>query len=274
MYSVCELGQKNFVYYLCGFGIEMKLIVVQDYELCKWFWYLQVVQQGWEIWLLVYVDYCNKVIVGINLFKLIFVEDGSLFGVVNSSIGLQQLIDLLCQVFLSVQGVVFVMEMKGDMVVIFFDEFIYQVDENGGELLWFNVGQSKLLLVWQVFEEVQCYLGMYLFELDKLILLGLCSEGSKIEVVFCFYCDFVGLVWLFISVVLCLDFLGLVISGVYQMLMLGLMVVCLIFVIGFLLLCWVLCDICKLILVVKSIGNGSLFLVFNIDCNDEIGQLV
>ena len=48
---------------------------------------------------------------------------------------------------------------------------------------------------------------------------------------------------------------------------------CLTFVIGFLLLRWVLRDIRKLTLAAKSIGNGSPFPTLNIDRNDEIGQL-
>ncbi|MGL1765601.1 hypothetical protein ACSTIG_23500, partial [Vibrio parahaemolyticus] len=77
-------------------------------------------------------------------------------------------------------------------------------------------------------------------EPDKLILLGSRSEGSKIEVAFRLYRDPAGLAWLSISAAPRSDFLGSVTSGVYQTLTLGLMAVCLTFVIGFLLLRWVL----------------------------------
>ncbi|MDR9834401.1 diguanylate cyclase [Herbaspirillum huttiense] len=273
MYSVREPGQKNFVYYLRGPGTEMKLTAVQDYEPRKRPWYLQAVQQGRETWSPVYVDYRNKAIVGINLSKPIFAEDGSLLGVANSSIGLQQLTDLLRQVPLSTQGVAFVTEMKGDMVATSLDEPIYQAGENGGEPLRLNAGQSKSPLVRQAFEEVQRYLGTHPPEPDKLILLGSRSEGSKIEVAFRLYRDPAGLAWLSISAAPRSDFLGSVTSGVYQTLTLGLMAVCLTFVIGFLLLRWVLRDIRKLTLAAKSIGNGSPFPALNIDRNDEIGQL-
>ncbi|UWE18660.1 diguanylate cyclase [Herbaspirillum huttiense] len=273
MYSVREPGQKNFVYYLRGPGTEMKLTAVQDYEPRKRPWYLQAVQQGRETWSPVYVDYRNKAIVGINLSKPIFAEDGSLLGVANSSIGLQQLTDLLRQVPLSAQGVAFVTEMKGDMVATSLDEPIYQAGENGGEPLRLNAGQSKSPLVRQAFGEVQRYLGTHPPEPDKLILLGSRSEGSKIEVAFRLYRDPAGLAWLSISAAPRSDFLGSVTSGVYQTLTLGLMAVCLTFVIGFLLLRWVLRDIRKLTLAAKSIGNGSPFPALNIDRNDEIGQL-
>ncbi|WP_299539651.1 sensor domain-containing diguanylate cyclase [uncultured Herbaspirillum sp.] len=273
MYSVREPGEKNFVYYLRGPGTEMKLTAVQDYEPRKRPWYLQAVQQGRETWSPVYVDYRNKAIVGINLSKPIYAEDGSLLGVANSSIGLQQLTDLLRQVPLSAQGVAFVTELKGDMVATSLDEPIYQAGEGGGEPLRLNASQSSSLLVRQAYEEVRRYLSVHPGEPDRLVLLGARSQGSKIEVAFRLVRDPAGLAWLAISAAPRSDFLGSVTSGVYQTLVLGLMAVCLTFVIGFLLLRWVLRDISKLTLAAKSIGNGSPFPALNIDRNDEIGQL-
>ncbi|BEV15257.1 diguanylate cyclase [Herbaspirillum sp. DW155] len=273
MYSVREPGQKNFVYYLRGPGTEMKLVAIQDYEPRKRPWYVQAVQQGRETWSPVYIDYRVKNIVGINLSKPIFDADGTLLGVANSSIGLQQLSTLLHQVPLSAHGVAFVTELQGDVVATSLDEPIYAADQPGQEPQRLNARRSKSPMVQQAFDEVRRHLDAYGAEPDKLVLLGARSEGSKIEVAFRLHRDPAGLEWLAISTAPRSDFLGSVTSGVYQTLILGLLAVCLTFVIGFLLLRWVLRDIRKLTLAAKSIGNGSPFPALNIDRNDEIGQL-
>ncbi|MGB9983279.1 sensor domain-containing diguanylate cyclase [Herbaspirillum sp. AP21] len=273
MFSVREPGDKNYVYYLRGPGIEMKLTAVQDYEPRKRPWYVQAVQQGRETWSPVYADYRQPNVVGINLSKPIFDTDGSLLGVANSSIGLQQLTTLLHQLPLSPNGAAFVTEMKGDMVATSLDESIYQSNDQGSDLLRLNAEHSKSPLVQQAFGEVRRYLSIHNPTPGKLVLLGSRSEGSKIEVAFRLHHDQAGLDWLAISAAPRSDFLGSVTSGVYQTLMLGLLAVCLTFVIGFLLLRWVLRDIRKLTLAAKSIGNGSPFPALNIDRNDEIGQL-
>ena len=273
MFSVREPGDKNYVYYLRGPGTEMKLTAVQDYEPRKRPWYVQAVQQGRETWSPVYADYRQPNVVGINLSKPIFDTDGSLLGVANSSIGLQQLTTLLHQLPLSPNGAAFVTEMKGDMVATSLDESIYQSNDQGSDLLRLNAEHSKSPLVQQAFGEVRRYLSIHNPTPGKLVLLGSRSEGSKIEVAFRLHHDQAGLDWLAISAAPRSDFLGSVTSGVYQTLMLGLLAVCLTFVIGFLLLRWVLRDIRKLTLAAKSIGNGSPFPALNIDRNDEIGQL-
>jgi diguanylate cyclase (GGDEF)-like protein len=273
MYSVREPGEKNYVYYLRGPGTEMKLTAVQDYEPRKRPWYVQAVQQGRETWSPVYADYRQPNVVGINLSKPIFDTDGTLLGVANSSIGLQQLSTLLRQLPLSPHGAAFVTELKGDMVATSLDESIYQSNDQGSDLLRLNAGHSKSPLVQQAFEEVRRYLSIHDPAPGRLVLLGSRSEGSKIEVAFRLHHDQAGLDWLAISAAPRSDFLGSVTSGVYQTLLLGLLAVCLTFVIGFLLLRWVLRDIRKLTLAAKSIGNGSPFPALNIDRNDEIGQL-
>lgn len=273
MYSVREPGQKNFVYSLRGPGTEMKLAAVQDYEPRKRPWYVQAVQQGRETWSPVYIDYRSKNNVGINLSKPIFDADGTLLGVANSSIGLRQLSNMLHQVPLSAHGVAFVTELQGDMVATSLDEPVYLPPRPGQEPLRLNARQSKSPMVQQAFEEVRRYLDTHDAEPGKLVLLGARSEGSKIEVAFCLHRDPAGLEWLAISTAPRSDFLGSVTSGVYQTLILGLLAVCLTFVIGFLLLRWVLRDIRKLTLAAKSIGNGSPFPALNINRNDEIGQL-
>jgi diguanylate cyclase (GGDEF)-like protein len=251
----------------------MKLAAVQDYEPRKRPWYVQAVQQGRETWSPVYADYRRPNVVGINLSKPIFDTDGTLLGVANSSIGLQQLSTLLRQLPLSPHGAAFVTELKGDIVATSLDESIYQSNDQGSDLLRLNAGHSKSPLVQQAFEEVRRYLSIHNPEPGKLVLLGSRSEGSKIEVAFRLHHDQAGLDWLAISAAPRSDFLGSVTSGVYQTLLLGLLAVCLTFVIGFLLLRWVLRDIRKLTLAAKSIGNGSPFPALNIDRNDEIGQL-
>ncbi|MFJ3058716.1 diguanylate cyclase domain-containing protein [Herbaspirillum sp. NPDC087042] len=273
MYSVREPEGQNYVYQLRGPGTEMKLIATQDYEPRQRPWYLQTVQQGHETWSSVYADFRLKHVLGINLSKPIYDADGKLMGVANSSIGLQPLNALLRQLPLSAHGVAFVTELKGDMIASSVEEDLFQFTGQPPALQRFNASQNPSPLVRQAFEEVRRHLAAHRPEPGKLVLLGARQEGSKIEVAFRLHHDEAGLDWLAISAAPRSDFLGSVTSGIYQTLLLGLLAVLLTFVIGFLLLRWVLRDIRKLTAAAKSIGNGSPFPTLNIDRNDEIGQL-
>ena len=273
MYSVREPQGQNYVYHLRGPGTEMKLIATQDYEPRQRPWYLEAVQRGQETWSSVYADFRVKHVLGINLSKPIYDADGKLMGVANSSIALQPLNSLLRQLPLSAHGVAFVTELKGDMIASSVQEELYQFTGQPPVLQRFNASQSKSPLVQQAFEEVRRHLAIHRPEPGKLELLGARQQGSKIEVAFRLHHDDAGLDWLAISAAPRSDFLGSVTSGIYQTLLLGMLAVCLTFVIGFLLLRWVLRDIRKLTAAAKSIGNGSPFPPLNIDRNDEIGQL-
>jgi len=272
MYSVREPEGKNYVSYLRGPGTEMQQAAVQDYDPRTRPWYRQAVERGRETWSSVYTDFRLKHL-GINLSKPIFDAEGVLMGVASSSIGLRQLTEFLQQLPLGRNGVAFVTELKGDMIATSLNEPLHEVRDNSTEFKRLTAQQSKSPLVQQAFAEVQRYLTANPAEPGRLILLGARSEGSKIEVAFRLHHDQAGLDWLAISVAPRSDFLGSVTGGVYQTLLLGLVAVCLTFVIGFLLLRWVLRDIRKLTLAAKSIGNGSPFPALNIDRNDEIGQL-
>lgn len=271
-YSVREPGGQSHVYAMRGPGTEMRLITTQDYEPRERPWYQQAVREGRETWSTVYADYRQKHL-GINLSKPIFDADGKLLGVANSSIALLPVTTLLRQLPLSAHGVAFVVEPKGELIGSSVEEPLYQFSGTPPTLLRLNAAQSRAPLVQQAFEEVRGYLATHAPEPGKLVLLGARSQGSKIEVAFRLHHDPAGLNWLAISAAPRSDFLGSVTSGIYQTLLLGVLSVCLTFVIGFLLLRWVLRDIRKLTVAAKSIGNGSPFPSLNIDRNDEIGQL-
>lgn len=272
MYSVREPEGKSYVYSLRGPGTEMKLAAVQDYDPRQRPWYVQAIKSGRESWSPVYTDFRLKHL-GINLSKPIFDADGSLMGVANSSIGLLRLTTFLRQLPLARNAVAFVTELKGEMIATSLDEPLHEVKGGTGEFTRLTAQQSKSPLVQQAFDEVRRHLAAHPVTPGQLVLLGARSEGSKIEVAFRLHHDEAGLDWLAISAAPRSDFLGSVTGGVYQTLLLGLVAVCLTFVIGFLLLRWVLRDIRKLTLAAKSIGNGSPFPALNIDRNDEIGQL-
>ncbi|MBP0597040.1 diguanylate cyclase [Herbaspirillum sp. LeCh32-8] len=272
MYSVREPEGKDYVYHLRGPNTEMTLTTVQDYEPRKRPWYTQTVERGRQTWSSVYTDFRQKHL-GINLSKPVYDTDGTFLGVANSSIGLRQLTEFLQKLPLGRNGVAFVTELKGDMIATSLDEPLHEVKGDTGEFTRLKAQQSKSPLVQQAFAEVQRHLATQRVEPGQLVLLGARAEGSKIEVAFRLHHDDAGLDWLAISAAPRSDFLGSVTGGVYQTLLLGLVAVCLTFVIGFLLLRWVLRDIRKLTLAAKSIGNGSPFPALNIDRNDEIGQL-
>ncbi len=271
-YSVREPDDKNYVYQLRGPGTPMELVATQEYEPRKRPWYVQAVQRGRETWSSVYADYRQKHL-GINLSKPIFDADGKLLGVANSSIGLLRLTTLLRALPLGAHGVAFVTELNGDMIADSVNEPLHQIRDQDPDLRRLNASQSSSPLVRQAYEEVHRYLARQPAQSGKLMLLSSRTEGGKIEVAFRLHHDAAGLDWLAISAAPRSDFLGSVTSGVYQTLMLGLMAVCLTFVIGFLLLRWVLRDIRRLTQAAKSIGNGGPFPDLNINRNDEIGQL-
>ncbi|MBB5392983.1 diguanylate cyclase (GGDEF)-like protein [Herbaspirillum sp. SJZ130] len=271
-YSIREPEGKDYVYYLRGPGTEMKLAAVQDYEPRKRPWYIQTVARGRETWSSVYADFREKFL-GINLSKPVFDTDGTFLGVANSSIGLSQLTTFLQQLPLSANGVAFVAELKGDMVATSLNETLHEIKGNAGEMVRLNARQSQSPLVQQAFDEVRKYMEVHRLVPGQLVFLGAHSQGSKIEVAVRLHHDDAGLDWLAISAAPRSDFLGSVTGGVYQTLLLGLVAVCLTFVIGFALLRWVLRDIRKLTLAAKSIGNGSPFPPLNINRDDEIGQL-
>lgn len=270
MYSVREPEDKNYVYYLRGPGTEMKLTAVQDYEPRQRPWYIQTVERGRETWSSVYTDFRLKFL-AINLSKPVYDTDGAFLGVVNSNIGLGQLTTFLQQLPMSRNGVAFVTELNGGMVATSLNEPVYEA--KGTEFTRLNALQSKSPLVRQAFAEVQKYLVDHRPVPGQLMLLNASGENGKAEVVFRLHHDEAGLDWLAVSAAPRSDFLGPVAGGIYQTLMLGLVAVCLTFIIGFMLLRWVLRDIRKLTLAAKSIGNGSPFPALNIDRNDEIGQL-
>lgn len=272
MYSVREPEGKNYVYYLHGPGTEMKLAAVQDYEPRKRPWYLQAVERGRETWSSVYTDFRLKFL-GINLSKPVYDVDGTFLGVANSSIGLRHLTVFLQNLPLGPNGVAFVAELKGEMIASSVNEPLHEIKGEGGEFVRLLAQQSRSPMVRQAFAEVRRYMAANQVSSGQLVLLGARSEGSKIEVAFRLHHDAAGLDWLSVSAAPRSDFLGSVTGGVYQTLLLGLVAVVLTFVMGFLLLRWVLRDIRKLTLAAKSIGNGGPFPALNINRGDEIGQL-
>ena len=272
MYSVREPGGKNYVYHLRGPGTEMKLVAEQDYEPRQRPWYLQAIERGRETWSSVYTDFRLKFL-GINLSKPVYDVDGTFLGVANSSIGLRHLTVFLQNLPLGPNGVAFVAELKGEMVASSISEPLHEVKGESGEFVRLMASQSRSSLVQEAFEQVRLYLASNHVQPGQLVLLGAQCDGRKVEVAFRLHHDAAGLDWLSISAAPRSDFLGSVTGGVYQTLLLGLVAVCLTFVIGFMLLRWVLRDIRKLTLAAKSIGDGGPFPALNIDRNDEIGQL-
>jgi|GEM_PF-408157 len=272
MYSMRDPDEKNYVYYLNGPGTPKTLAAVQDYEPRERPWYKQAVARGGETWSPVFTDFRLKFL-AITLSRPVYDVDGTLLGVANSNIGLDHLNGFLQNLPLGPNGVAFITERKGEMIASSVKEPMYEVKGETGEFVRLNAGQSRQPMVRQAFEEVRRYLAANQVQPGQMMVLGARSEGNKIEVAFRLHHDSAGLEWISIGAAPRSDFLGSVTGGVYQTLLLGLIAVCLTFVIGFMLLRRVLRDIRRLTSAARSIGDGSPFSSLNIDRNDEIGQL-
>jgi len=270
MYSRRDPQGKSYVYHLHGPGTTPTLIATQDYEPRTRPWYIQAMERKRETWSPVFTDFRLKFL-GLSLSKPVYTPDGTLLGVATSSIGLSRLSEFLRALPLSKNGVTFIVEMSGDLIATSVNEPIHKVEGSGFTRL--NAARSSSPKVREAYADVTAYLKKQKLEPGKLVIQPLQVSGPKTELAFRLHHDDAGLDWLVISSVSRSDFLGSVTGGVYQTLLLGLIAVCMTFVLGFAILRWVLRDIRKLTLAAKSIGNGEPFPSLNIDRRDEIGQL-
>ncbi len=270
MYSTRDPQGKNYVYHLRGPGTTPTLIATQDYEPRNRPWYRQAIERKQETWSPVFTDFRLKFL-GITLSKPVYSPEHVLLGVATSSIGLRRLSDFLQALPLTRNGVAFIIEMSGDLIATSVNEPIHKVD--GANFVRLNAGQSTSPIVRQSYADLVAYMKTQKLEPGKLVVQSLQTDGPKTELAFRLHHDDAGLDWVAVSAVSRSDFLGSVTGGVYQTLLLGFIAVCMTFVLGFVILRWVLRDIRKLTLAAKSIGNGEPFPSLNIDRRDEIGQL-
>lgn len=270
MYSAREAGAKNLVYHLRGPGTPPTLIATQDYDPRMRPWYRQAVMRKHETWSPVFTDFRLKYL-GMTLSRPVYTAGHQLLGVAGSSIMLHRLSTMLQALPLMQHGVAFIMEKSGDLIATSVDEPIHQV--KNGQLVRLSAARSDSPVVRQTYADVVAYMQSHQLEPDRLVMKALQTDGPKAEIAFRLHHDDAGLDWIAVSAVSRSDYLGSVTGGVYQTLLLGFLAVCLTFVLGFVILRWVLRDIRKLTLAAKSIGNGEPFPSLNIDRRDEIGQL-
>ena len=270
MYSTRDPQGKNYVYHLRGPGTTPTLIATQDYEPRNRPWYRQAIERKQETWSPVFTDFRLKFL-GITLSKPVYSPENVLLGVATSSIGLRRLSEFLQALPLTRNGVAFIIELSGDLIATSVNEPIHKVD--GANFVRLNAAQSTSPIVRQSYADLLAYMKTQKLENGKLVIQSLQTDGPKTELAFRLHHDDAGLDWVAVSAVSRSDFLGSVTGGVYQTLLLGFIAVCMTFVLGFVILRWVLRDIRKLTLAAKSIGNGEPFPSLNIDRRDEIGQL-
>lgn len=270
MYSTRDAGGKNFVYHLHGPGTTPTLIATQEYDPRGRPWYRQAMARQRETWSPVFTDFRLKYL-GITLSRPVYKPDHQLLGVASSSIVLHRLSEILQTLPLMQHGVAFIIEKSGDLIATSVDEPIHKVEK--GRLVRLSAAQSDSPVVRQAYADVVAYMKTHPLEPDRLVMQAAQGAGPKSELAFRLHHDDAGLDWIAVSVVSRADYLGSVTGGVYQTLLLGFIAVCMTFVLGFVILRWVLRDIRKLTLAAKSIGNGEPFPSLNIDRRDEIGQL-
>jgi diguanylate cyclase len=270
MYSRREPQDKSYVYHMRGPGTPQLLIATQDYDPRTRPWYTSAMERGAETWSGIFTDFRLKFL-GLTLSKPVYTTEHVLLGVVGSSIGLSRLSDFLAALPLSQHGVAFIMESDGDLVATSVNEPVHQIIGDGFVRL--NASQSSSLIVREAYADVQAYQKSHQLVPGALVVKPLQTAGSKAELAFSRHHDDAGIDWIVVSAVNRSDFLGSVTGGVYQTLLLGLIAVCVTFILGFVILRWVLRDIRKLTLAAKRIGNGEPFPPLNIDRSDEIGQL-
>jgi len=270
VYSRRDAEGKNYVYYLPGPGAKPELIATQDYDPRTRPWYIQAMERQQETWSPVFRD-SRLEIIGITLSKPVYTQEHVLLGVAGSSIGLRFLGQSLQALPMSKSAVAFIIEMDGNLIATTVDEPIHKI--GGATLERINASQSNSPMVREAYAHVLESLKIHKLTPGEVVVQRLQGDADRLELAYRLYQDGAGLNWLEVSAVSRADFLGSVTGGVYQTLLFGLAAVCLTFVLGFVMLRWVLRDIRKLTLAAKSIGNGEPFPILNIDRRDEIGQL-
>lgn len=270
MFARRDRENRSYLYSVEGPGTKLTPILNQNFDPRTRPWYIHAMERQQETWSPVYSDFRTKRL-GITLSKPVYGPGRVPIGVVGSSIGLNRLSDFLAAQQFTHGEVVFIIEQNGNLVATSVDEPIHHFENDS--LVRHSASQSRSPLVRQAYSHLLDLLEKRELVPGQLSVTRLQGDASSIELAYRLHHDDAGLDWIEVSAVSRIGFLGSVTGGVYQTLLLGLVAVCMTFVLGFAILRWVLRDIRKLTLAAKSIGNGEPFVSLNIDRKDEIGQL-
>lgn len=272
-----------------GPATEKILLEAEEYEPREQSWYLDAVSQRKDIWSPVFIDAVSSE-PALMLARPVYDAGQDVLGVVARELSLRPLRDYLQALPMDKNGVAFVAEPNGDLVISSNGEGAF-APRNGAQNQHIrnnlkNVSAPFMRQSWQL---VQTYLQRHREmapvtdpvaasaasppKPGKLIVGAFPSKYGQIEVAAQIHRDAAGLEWVAVVALPRSDFWGAVNSSVYKSLYLGLLVILLALLFGYAILRWVLRDIRKLTLAVRSIGSGRPFAKLNIDRQDEIGEL-
>jgi diguanylate cyclase (GGDEF)-like protein len=279
----------SHVYRSRGPSSEMIFLETEDYEPRQQSWYVNAVNQGKDRWSPLFIDSVSNEAV-LMLARPVYGADQEIRGVVARELSLKPLREYLQTLPMDRNGVAFVAERGGDLVAASNGESAFALAKDAqNHHLRNNLRDAASPFMRQSWQLVQAYLQQQREvapiadpigastasppKPGKLIVGAFPSKYGQIEVAAQIHRDAAGLEWVAVVALPRSDFWGAVNSSVYKSLYLGLLVILLALLFGYAILRWVLRDIRKLTLAVRSIGSGRPFAKLNIDRKDEIGEL-
>jgi len=279
----------SHVYRSRGPASEMIFLETEDYEPREQSWYLNAVNRRKDSWSPLFIDSVSNEPV-LMLARPVYGADQEVRGVVARELSLKPLREYLQALSMDRNGVAFVAERDGGLVVSSNGESAFSAAKDAqNQHLRNNLRDAASPFMRQSWQLVQTYLQQHREvaliadpiaasaasppKPGKLVIGAFPSKYGQIEVAAQIHRDAAGLEWVAVVALPRSDFWGAVNSSVYKSLYLGLLVILLALLFGYAILRWVLRDIRKLTLAVRSIGSGRPFAKLNIDRKDEIGEL-
>lgn len=272
-----------------GPATAMTLLETEEYEPREQSWYLNAVIRKKDAWSPLFVDAASNEPV-LMLARPVYGADQVLLGVAARELSLRTLQEYLQAMPMDRNGVAYVAERNGDLVVSSNSDTAFTpYPDKRNPYIRNNIMDAASPFMRQSWQLVQTYLqrqqgGIPITDpanpsiVDsaksrKLIIGSFVSQYGQIEVAMQLHRDAAGLEWITVLALPRSDFWGAINSSVYKSLYLGLLVILLALLFGYAILRWALRDIRKLTLAVRSIGSGRPFATLNIDRKDEIGEL-
>lgn len=272
-----KAGEKRSdVYSMAGPQKKLALLRSDQFEPRQRPWYTNAIQQGKAAWSPVYIDFTRKEPL-LTLSKPVTAqvvdatERTELIGVVATDLSLKQLTSFLQNLFMPRHAVAFVMEKSDELVATSESEIPY-VRLNETTLKRQPASESASPLMRAAARYVRQHMAQHLVAGKPQF--RLIDDGQqKLQIVATSLNADLGLDW--ISVVVIPRASIQVETGdlITASLALGLGVILLMLVIGFVVLRWTIGDIRKLAQAARRIGSGEPFKEIDIHRKDEIGVL-
>lgn len=257
------------VYSVAGPGKRLGLMRSDDYDPRTRPWYKTAVNNGSESWSPVYSDFTTREPT-FTLSKPAYGADQRLVGVAATDLSLSQLTDFFNSLYVSRNGIAFIVERSGAIVATSTSELPYRVENNA--LVRLMADQSASPLLRQAYEQVKLWQQDGV-RLETPVSREFENERGVVQIGATLLRDTAGLEWITIVAIPRADFIGNVSTVFYESFGIAFLAVLILLVLGSAVLHWVLTDIRKLTHAAESIGLGRPLAPLDIRRADEIGLL-